>query len=168
MPHFLIQVGDFLSYRANVVKMKKFQFLVWYISGSIKPIWWAKQKLFSLVIGYYFYLQGVERITQVAQALGAVQKKHIADFQPQDYVSEFKFGLVEVVYEWARGMVRVAHLFYGCKFIMLNVKLWMIVLSKTDGTHFLRILLHIMCWELYKLSSSCFFTSEWAIESILK
>lgn len=44
-------------------------------------------------------------VKSVAEKLGQIQKKHIKDFVVADYVSEFKFGLVEVVYEWARGMV---------------------------------------------------------------
>jgi len=47
----------------------------------------------------------VETITSVARELGEVQKKYVKDFVVEDYVSEFKFGLVEVVYEWARGTV---------------------------------------------------------------
>lgn len=45
-------------------------------------------------------------IKKVAEKLGNIQKKYIKDFVVADYVAEFKFGLVEVVFEWARGMVR--------------------------------------------------------------
>merc|ERR1719494_531255 len=47
---------------------------------------------------------GVKLIKKVAEKLGNIQKKYIKDFVVADYVAEFKFGLVEVVFEWARGM----------------------------------------------------------------
>ena len=50
-------------------------------------------------------MQGVKLVKGVAEKLGRIQKQHIKDFVVADYVAEFKFGLVEVVFEWARGMV---------------------------------------------------------------
>ena len=63
-------------------------------------------KLFS------FWMQGVKLVKGVAEKLGRIQKQHIKDFVVADYVAEFKFGLVEVVFEWARGMVSSPILLY--------------------------------------------------------
>lgn len=47
----------------------------------------------------------MEKVKSVIHHLGQVQKQHIKDFVAGDYANEFKFGLVEVVYEWAKGTV---------------------------------------------------------------
>ena len=48
--------------------------------------------------------QGCDALTVIADRIGRIQDAHkvvAADFQ-----TALKFGLMEVVYEWARGMVR--------------------------------------------------------------
>lgn len=48
--------------------------------------------------------KGVEDIKKCATRIGQVQKDCGMEQAVQDYVEQFNFGLVEVVYEWARGM----------------------------------------------------------------
>lgn len=48
--------------------------------------------------------KGVDKIKQIAENIGLIQKQ-CGMLEPVDnFVSRFKFGLVEVVYEWARGI----------------------------------------------------------------
>lgn len=50
-------------------------------------------------------LQGVERVQAVAKRIGEVQMACGLNQTVEEFVGELNFGLVEVVYEWARGMV---------------------------------------------------------------
>ena len=43
---------------------------------------------------------------EVATGIAETERKFNMDTSVEDYLKELKFGLVEVVYEWARGMVR--------------------------------------------------------------
>ena len=52
-----------------------------------------------------FSLQGRERIIEEAQQISKIQKQ-VGMQVPVEYEETFKFGLMEVVFEWARGMVR--------------------------------------------------------------
>lgn len=45
-----------------------------------------------------------EKVQGIAEALAILQMEHYLDIDPQEYISQLNFGLVEVVYEWARGM----------------------------------------------------------------
>ena len=49
--------------------------------------------------------EGLEAITAIAQRVERVQEAHKV---PGEEFRGLKFGLVEVVYEWAKGMVRVS------------------------------------------------------------
>lgn len=51
------------------------------------------------------HLQGVERVRAVAKRIGEVQVACGLNQTVEEFVGELNFGLVEVVYEWARGMV---------------------------------------------------------------
>lgn len=42
----------------------------------------------------------------IADRVRKIQTRHRADFADEGFNNELKFGLVEVVYEWAKGMVR--------------------------------------------------------------
>ena len=46
---------------------------------------------------------GVEAIKKCALVIGQTQRACGMKASEQDYVDQFNFGLVEVVYEWARG-----------------------------------------------------------------
>uniref|UniRef100_A0A5F9DK72 SKI2 subunit of superkiller complex n=1 Tax=Oryctolagus cuniculus TaxID=9986 RepID=A0A5F9DK72_RABIT len=48
--------------------------------------------------------QGVERVRSVAKRIGEVQVACGLNQTVEEFVGELNFGLVEVVYEWARGM----------------------------------------------------------------
>ncbi|XP_029800635.1 helicase SKI2W [Suricata suricatta] len=48
--------------------------------------------------------QGVERVRAVAKRIGEVQVACGLNQTVEEFVGELNFGLVEVVYEWARGM----------------------------------------------------------------
>lgn len=52
----------------------------------------------------FFILQGRDRIIEEAQQISKVQKQ-VGMQVPVEYEETFKFGLMEVVFEWARGMV---------------------------------------------------------------
>lgn len=43
----------------------------------------------------------------MAEEIALLQRKCGLQESVEDFVEQYKFGLVEVVYEWARGMVRV-------------------------------------------------------------
>lgn len=47
--------------------------------------------------------EGRDAIMEIAEKVGAVQDRH--GVQAVDAERKLKFGLVEVVYEWAKGMV---------------------------------------------------------------
>ena len=51
-----------------------------------------------------FLLQGVTVIKQCARALARIQIDCGMSVTEEEYVESFNFGLVQVVYEWARGM----------------------------------------------------------------
>ena len=44
-------------------------------------------------------------VLDVATQIALSERNHGIDTSVEDYLKELKFGLVEVVYEWARGMV---------------------------------------------------------------
>jgi antiviral helicase SKI2 len=46
----------------------------------------------------------VERIRQVAIEVANIQRNCGISIDTNDYINELNFGLVEVVYEWARGL----------------------------------------------------------------
>uniref|UniRef100_A0A6Q2XR02 SKI2 homolog, superkiller viralicidic activity 2-like n=1 Tax=Esox lucius TaxID=8010 RepID=A0A6Q2XR02_ESOLU len=48
--------------------------------------------------------QGIERVLAVAQRIGELQRECGIAQTAEEFVSQFKFGLTEVVYCWARGM----------------------------------------------------------------
>ncbi|XP_028393122.1 helicase SKI2W-like [Dendronephthya gigantea] len=48
--------------------------------------------------------KGKETILQTATKIATVEKKCGMDTSCEEFLQQFKFGLVEVVYEWARGM----------------------------------------------------------------
>ena len=45
-------------------------------------------------------------IEETATRIALCEQEHGIDVSVEDSLKELKFGLVEVVYEWARGMVR--------------------------------------------------------------
>lgn len=49
--------------------------------------------------------QAIDRVLCVAQRIGDLQRDCGLAQTAEDFVSQFKFGLTEVVYCWARGMV---------------------------------------------------------------
>ncbi|XP_061475421.1 superkiller complex protein 2 [Rhineura floridana] len=48
--------------------------------------------------------KGIEHIRSVAKEIALLQRKCGLQESVEDFVEQYKFGLVEVVYEWARGM----------------------------------------------------------------
>ncbi len=51
-------------------------------------------------------LEGREAIIAISERVGRVQDRH--KVPAEDFRSTLKVGLLEVVYEWARGMVYIA------------------------------------------------------------
>ena len=45
-------------------------------------------------------------ILDTATRIALTEREHSLDTSVEDYLNELKFGLVEVVHEWANGMVR--------------------------------------------------------------
>ena len=62
---------------------------------------------------YSIYLQAREGFLNIASRIGQLQRDCGVPIPVDDYVEQFHFGLMEVVFEWARGMVRV---------VLINVK----------------------------------------------
>ena len=54
--------------------------------------------------------EGRAALLQIADRIGAVQDRH--KVQAADSEKRLKFGLVEDVYEWAKGMVSIGVLFW--------------------------------------------------------
>ncbi|GCB72592.1 hypothetical protein scyTo_0002073 [Scyliorhinus torazame] len=48
--------------------------------------------------------KGIERIRGVAERIATLQRECSLQESIEDFVDQFKFGLVEVVYEWAKGL----------------------------------------------------------------
>ncbi|MEQ2198034.1 hypothetical protein XENOCAPTIV_006663, partial [Xenoophorus captivus] len=55
--------------------------------------------------------EGIDRVLSVAQRIGQLQRDCGIPQTAEEFVGQFKFGLTEVVYCWARGMVRPATLY---------------------------------------------------------
>lgn len=53
--------------------------------------------------------EGKDAIMDVAETVRSVQAKHRADVADEGFAISLKFNLVEVVYEWAKGMVCRVH-----------------------------------------------------------
>lgn len=53
--------------------------------------------------------QGQKMIQDAATRIALCEREHGIDTSVEDYLKEFKFGLVEVVYEWANGMVSITY-----------------------------------------------------------
>ena len=45
-------------------------------------------------------------ILSIAEEIASTEMSYGLETSVEDYQKEFKFGLVEVVYEWAKGQVR--------------------------------------------------------------
>ena len=54
------------------------------------------------------FFQAKDRFLDIARKVGNIQKQCELRIPVEDYVDQFKFGLMEVVFEWARGMVRLS------------------------------------------------------------
>ena len=65
-------------------------------------------------------------IQDAATRIAQCEREHGIDISVEDSLNELKFGLVEVVYEWANGMVRVATL---SKIILLTIGLVIFIFS---------------------------------------
>lgn len=55
---------------------------------------------------FFFFFQGIDRVLSVAKRIGELQRDCGIPQTAEEFVGQFKFGLTEVVYCWARGMVR--------------------------------------------------------------
>lgn len=73
---------------------KKVKMSVLYVPKSLSP-------LLCLV----FSPQGIDRVLSVALRIGELQRDCGIGQTAEEFVGQFKFGLTEVVYCWARGMV---------------------------------------------------------------
>ncbi len=47
----------------------------------------------------------MKEVKELARYIGEVQRQHNLKEPVDQFVDQFKFGLVEVVYEWAKGKV---------------------------------------------------------------
>lgn len=79
-------------------------------------LWVARKKLKSLSCNLHLpicistslgliFLQGINQVLSVAQRIGELQRDCGIPQTAEEFVGQFKFGLTEVVYCWARGMV---------------------------------------------------------------
>lgn len=63
---------------------------------------------FHVYISFFFFffnIQGIHQVLAVAQRIGELQRDCGIPQTAEEFVGQFKFGLTEVVYCWARGMV---------------------------------------------------------------
>lgn len=68
--------------------------------------WLVKHKSLKLFpICFHIFFQGIDRVLSVAQRIGELQRDCGIPQTAEEFVGQFKFGLTEVVYCWARGMV---------------------------------------------------------------
>ena len=51
------------------------------------------------------FLQAKESFLAIAEKIGLIQKECGLKIPVEQFKESFKFGLMEVVFEWARGMV---------------------------------------------------------------
>ena len=56
-------------------------------------------------------------ILSIAEEIARVEMSYRLETSVEDYQKEFKFGLVEVVYEWAKGQVKVL----GMRLVYISV-----------------------------------------------
>lgn len=54
---------------------------------------------------FLFNIQGINQVLAVAQRIGELQRDCGIPQTAEEFVGQFRFGLTEVVYCWARGMV---------------------------------------------------------------
>ena len=66
----------------------------------------------SLLLRAMCLIKGQKMIRDVATQIALTERQYGIDTSVEEYLKELKFGLVEVVYEWARGMVGVRHSTY--------------------------------------------------------
>ena len=72
------------------------------------------ESISKVYVHLYMYIPGVvlwqgqKMIQDAATRIAQCEREHGIDTSVEDSLNELKFGLVEVVYEWANGMVRVA------------------------------------------------------------
>ena len=52
-------------------------------------------------------------VEDVATQIALTEREHGIDTSVEEYLKELKFRLVEVVYEWARGMVIMHDILYS-------------------------------------------------------
>ena len=51
-------------------------------------------------------MQGVQILEKLSERVSDVLRRNKADALGDGFTRDLRFGLMEVVYEWARGMVR--------------------------------------------------------------
>ena len=70
----------------------------------------------------YHDIQGRDNVLRVAAKMVMVEQECGLTSSVEDYQAEFKFGLAEVVYQWALGTVRECLQFYHCgHFLALGI-----------------------------------------------
>ena len=60
------------------------------------------------------HLQGRDNVLRVAAKIVMIEQECGLSSSVEDYQAEFKFGLAEVVYQWALGTVRNNHSLQFC------------------------------------------------------
>jgi len=58
-------------------------------------------------------------LLEIAEDINVIQKKHHVPLQKEDADDEFNFGLMEVVFEWARGLVRTLLITSLCSYLQV-------------------------------------------------
>ena len=53
----------------------------------------------------YGNFQAKEKFLEIARRVGETQRECGMNIPVDDYLAQFRFGLLEVAFEWARGMV---------------------------------------------------------------
>ena len=71
----------------------------------------------------------------MATQIALTEREHGIDTSVEEYLKELKFGLVEVVYEWARGMVIMHGIIILLKHYTANVEIFHLQLIGICGDH---------------------------------
>ncbi|XP_014749473.1 PREDICTED: helicase SKI2W [Sturnus vulgaris] len=90
-PRFAQQYSQFAARQELLEQLEELQFQL------------SDQSLL-LLPEYHQRLEALERLQAVAARVGRLEQQHGLGPGPDDFVAQFGFSLVQVVYEWARGM----------------------------------------------------------------
>ena len=88
---------------------------------------------------YVHVLKGKEMIIEIATEIADLERSFGIDTSPQSYQEEFRFGLMHVVYEWAKGEVSILKVIVHLSILVFIFKEFVNITELTDvleGMHY--------------------------------